>query len=200
MRNSLVFEVDDRNLIIAQTNPPIGKNYLNKTLVLTYMAKGKKNPTRYAFDAAILKFLSDYRLSEGKAAQAIVLSRKSAPANFNLRFFFRVESPSSFGLNMRVHGRSVNVLDVSIGGIRIGHDGSLKFETGNVVPLSLSIDGDIFEVNGVVKRTWPPEEARMFKNLEFAALEFVEADSHLKSTLGRKIFEIQRVSRLREIS
>jgi hypothetical protein len=200
VRSSTIFDVVEKKLIIAQTYPPILKSKVGKAVIVTYLAKGKDGLVRYGFDATILGLISNYELSAGNATRAAVLLRKSEPVEYNLRFFFRVEPPSTSGLALSVYRKPVNILDISIGGAKISHDRSLKLEAGKIVTISLSIDGEDFEVNASVIRTWAPEEARMVRSLEFVALGFVDTNMHLKNVLGRKLFEIQRELRSRELS
>jgi hypothetical protein len=200
VRSTTIFDIVQNKLIIAQTYPPILKSKIGNAVIVTYLANGKSGIIRYGFDANILKLLSDYRLSAGNITRAAVLLRKSEPVEYNLRFFFRVEPPSSSGLALSVYRKPVNILDISIGGAKISHDRSVKFEAGKIMTVSLSIDGENFEVNATVIRTWAPEEARLVKSLEFVALGFLYTNMHLKSLLGRKLFEIQRELRSRDLS
>jgi hypothetical protein len=200
VRSSLIYDVIEKKLIIAQTQPPILKSKTNKSVIVTYLAKEKANPVRYGFDATILELYDDYELSTGNATQAAILLRKSDPAEYNLRFFFRVEPPSDSGLGLLVYRKPVNIIDIPIGGAKISHDRTLKFESGKIMTISLSIDDDSFELNAFVIRTWEPQETRMAKNLEFVALEFIETSMHFKNILGRKILDIQRGLRSKEIA
>jgi hypothetical protein len=200
VRSTTVFDIIQKRLIIAQTYPPILKSKIGNAVIVTYLANGKTGLVRYGLDATILELLSDYRLSAGNITRAAVLLRKSEAVEYNLRFFFRVEPPGSSGLTLSVYRKPVNILDISIGGAKISHDRSVKFETGKIMTVSLSIDGEKFEVNATVIRTWAPEEARMVKSLEFVALGFVYTNMHLKNLLGRKLFDIQRELRSRDLS
>ena len=200
VRNSFVYDVVEDRLIIAQTYPPILKSKIGRAVIVTYLATGTTNPARFGLDATILELRSDYALSTGNTTRAAALLRKSDPVEYNLRFFYRVEPPSNVGLDMYVYRKRVNIIDISIGGVKISHDKALRFEPKKIMPVSLSIDGEPFEVNAIVSRTWQPQELRMIKSLEFAALEFADTSRHFKDILGKKIFEIQRELRYKEIS
>ncbi len=200
VRGSTVFDVVDENLIIAQTNPPILKSRVGSAVIVTYLVKEKNGLLRYGFDATIFKLLDNYVLSTGNIARAALLLKKSHPVEYNLRFFFRVEPPSTSGLALSVYQNPVNILDISIGGAKISHNRKVKFEPGQLMTISLSIDGEKFNVNATVIRTWAPDDERMVKSLEFVALGFVDTNMHFKNVLGRKLIEIQRELRSRELA
>jgi hypothetical protein len=200
VRSSTVFDIIEKRLVIAQTYPPILKSKVGNPVIVTYLARQGESPLRYGFDAAILELLNEYTLSAGNNARAAVLLRKSNSVEYNLRSFFRLEPPSGVGLDMVVYRKPVNILDISIGGAKISHDRSVTFQPGKIMTISLSIDGELFELNALVVRTWQPQEARLVRSLEFVALSFLSTTMHLKNILGRKIVDVQRELRYREVS
>jgi hypothetical protein len=199
VRNSTVFDVTEKKLIIAQTRPPISKNEVGKAAIVTYLAKKEEKSPRYGFNATVLEVIDKFELSAGNFARAIALSRKSSPTEYNLRSFFRLGPPSYAGLEMHVRRKPVIVLDISLGGVKISHNRSLEFEEGKTVTISLSIDGQVFELKAVVLRTWAPIETRLVKTLEFVALGFMDTTMQFKNILGRKIVEIQRELRYKGV-
>jgi c-di-GMP-binding flagellar brake protein YcgR len=199
VRNSIIFDIVEKKLIVAQTDPQILKNKINNTISVTYLAKEDREAVRYGFDATVVDIVKDYELSANNRTQAVILLKKSNPVEYNLRFFFRAQPPANSGISMSIHEKPVNILDISIGGAKISHNRELKLESGQTLELKLSIDGAPFNINATVVRTWRPREERMVKSLEFVALEFINTNMQFKNMLGKKIISIQRELRSKEI-
>jgi hypothetical protein len=199
VRNSIIFDIIEKKLIIAQTEPPVLKSRVNKAVVLTYLAKENKEAVRYGFNATIIDIVKDYELSADNKTQAVFLLKKTNPVQYNLRFFFRVEPPSNSGIDISIYRKPVNLLDISIGGAKISHNRELKLEPGRILSIKLSIDDAMFDLNAVVVRTWGHQEEKMAKSLEFVALEFIDTGIQFKNILGKKIISIQRELRSKEI-
>jgi hypothetical protein len=199
VRNSIVFDVIEKKLITAQTTPSLLKSMINKTVVISYLARENKEIVRYGFDATIVDIVNDYELSADNRTQAVILLKKTNPVQYNLRFFFRAEPPSNSGLSMSIYGKSINILDISIGGAKISHNKELKLEPGRVIDIKLTIDGTVFDINAHIIRIWAHQEEKMVKSLEFVALEFINTNIQFKNTLGKKIINIQRELRSKEI-
>jgi hypothetical protein len=199
-RDSLVYEIIGKKLIIAQPKPPVLDREVNKTIRVTYLtSREKQDPTRYGFDATITGLIEGYKLATGYTGQAIALLRKTDPVEYNLRFSFRVEPPSKSGLEMFVSEQPLTILDISAGGVKIIHNRQIAFTPGELIKVRLSIDGSHFEEEAVVIRTWDPPEERLAQNMEFVALQFASPGLEFEKVLGRKIVDIQRELRARKI-
>ncbi|MCX5804511.1 MAG: PilZ domain-containing protein [Proteobacteria bacterium] len=199
VRNSIIFDIIENKLIIAQTEPPVLKSRINKSVVLTYIVKENKEDVRYGFDANIINLTNDYELSADNKTPAVILLKKANPQPYNLRFFFRIDSTSNNGIDISIYRKPVNLIDISIGGAKISHNRELKLEPGRIIEIKLSIDGTVFDLNATVIRTWEPKEQTRVKSLEFVALEFINTSMQFKNMLGKKIFDIQRELRSKEI-
>jgi hypothetical protein len=199
VRNSIIFDIAGNKLAIAQTEPPILKSRIKEAVVITYLAKENKEVVRYGFDATVVDLINNYELSTDNKTQAVILLKKTNPEQYNLRFFFRAETLSNSGIDISIYKKPVNILDISIGGAKISHNKELKLEHGRILDIKLSIDSIIYDISALVVRTWGHQEERMAKTLEFVGLEFINISTQLKNILGKKIFNIQRELRSREI-
>jgi c-di-GMP-binding flagellar brake protein YcgR len=199
VRNSIIFDIVENKLIIAQTEPPVLKSRINKPVVLTYIVKENKEDVRYGFDADIINLTNDYELSADNKTPAVILLKKANPKPYNLRFFFRIDSTSNNGIDISIYRKPVNLIDISIGGAKISHNRELKLEPGRIIDIKLSIDGTVFDLNATIIRAWEPNEKTRVKSLEFVALEFINTSMQFKNMLGKKIFDIQRELRSKEI-
>ena len=199
VRNSIIFDVAEKKIVIAQTEPPVLKSRVGKTIVITYIVKEKKEVVRYGFDTTIVELIDQYGLSADNRTQALHLLQKTNPIQYNLRFFYRVEPPSNSGINISIYRKPVNIIDISIGGVKISHNRELKLELGRIIDMKLFIDNSVFDINAAVIRAWGPKEEKMFKSLEYVALEFIDTSTHFKNTLGKKVISIQRELLSKEI-
>jgi hypothetical protein len=199
VRGSMVYDVDGKQLIIAQTDPPIQESRLNHTVVVAYLVKERNDQIRYGFYARISGLKKDYTLSSMQTVDAVELARQSNPERHSLRLSYRVQPPSYAGMEMFIYGQKVNILDISLGGARISHNKPPAFEKRSMVTVVLAIDGTDYEVDAMIARKWEPENERFHNTLEIVALEFAAMKIGLTNILSKKIFNIQRELRHREV-
>ncbi|MCX8110830.1 MAG: PilZ domain-containing protein [Syntrophorhabdaceae bacterium] len=198
-RGSIIYDVMDEEIIIGQTDPPISESRLNQSAIVTFVIKEKKHKNRYRFNVRILEIIKKYRLSSMHTVQAIKLLKTSEPEPHNLRMSYRVELPHGSGIEMFIYGIKVNIIDISLGGARISHNRTYKFEEGTILKVTIIIERMEFEIDALVVRKWLPQDPRYHETLEFMALEFLSMNMKLQNILARKILEIQRTQRYREL-
>ena len=200
VRSSSVYDISEKEIILAQTDPKVGKDLLGKRVHVTYMAKRGNNTLRCGFPARITDLIEDYRLSSTITTQALLLIHAERPEAYNLRMFHRVEPPRALNLTASVNGQEAIIVDLSIGGIQISHTTPYEFKQGSTVKVGLSIDKNDFKVPGVIRRIWWRSAVRERKtSLEFVAIEFQNMDRKVADLLGRKVREAERLIRLKEI-
>ena len=194
-RTSTVYDVDGERLVLAQTEPAIGNSMLDKEITVTYLAEEKKGPARYGFPAVITGFVDYYELVSTREVQALAVRKRANPLPYNIRRCYRVEPTERSGLDMSIHGKRVNILNVSLGGVRFTYDvGGLELYPGSVVEISFDIDGIICKTDATILRIWSGEDEGFRRDLFFAAAEFLEVTRTFEQELSRKIREIERES------
>jgi c-di-GMP-binding flagellar brake protein YcgR len=198
-RTSSVYDMLEKKIIIAQTDPPILENHINKIITITYLARLKGESVRYGFSAKILNFIKTFRLASSQSVPAISLGLQTKPERYNIRNYYRVEPPSFSGLEIFIDGYPANLLNISLGGAGISHKYDFKFETGMTLRLTLMVNGQGHEVNATIKRIWYPEDQPGWKGLEFVSLTFSDINNKVKHILGKKIIDIQRELRSKEL-
>ena len=199
-KNSIVHEIDGKRVIIAQPDPPISRTNMGKEVYVTYLHKEEGRPVRQGFAARIVDFVKDYTLASDKTAQAVVLLRVGKTEPYNLRMFYRLEPPSNCGLDIFVNGNKVSILDVSIGGASFSHGKVYPFKVNEEVKIILVIGDRASQVDARVVRIWEPESEKMKKSLELVSIQFLELDGHIKNELGRKIRDVERELRYKEVT
>jgi len=109
-----------------------------------------------------------------------------------------VDLSSSEDISMTVGDKKVNLLDISIGGAKISHRGALDVTSGDLFSVKLLMDEKEFPLEARVLRTWHPStEAGSL--IEYVSLEFLNTDKRLQDLIGKKIRNIERMQRLKEL-
>jgi hypothetical protein len=196
IRTSTIHDISGKEIIIAQTDPCLLTSQLNKSIVVSFLTHEKGDPTRYGFRARIAEFLNDYRLSSSQTVPAVVLEQNTIPRLYNLRMFYRLQPPSRAGLYLSIFEQPVSVIDISLGGALVGvtadQDRFFRFEPGNIIKMTLTIDGETYELEARIQRISSQENPRRDKKLVIIACQFSDRPSNFDQVLGRKILDIQR--------
>jgi hypothetical protein len=199
LRSSIVYEIIEKKIIIAQTDPPISQNFHKKVITLSSLTHERGLPVRYGFSAKIINFIADYGLSSSQKGPALVVTPLTPSQQFNIRASYRINPSLTSGLAMSLSGYPLNLLDISIGGVAFSHGYDFKFERGMTLNLILNIDGKDYEVEATIKRIFFPEGQYRSQGLEFVSTEFSKIDRGTKHLLGRKLLDIQRDLRSKEL-
>lgn len=198
-RNSIVHDVIGNKIVIAQTDPPISRTKTNKEVYITYLEKEGGKPVRYGFSAKIIDFIKDFELSSLEKTQAVVLLREGLREPYNIRMFYRLEPPSNCGIDIFVNGIKVTILDVSIGGASFSHNKIYPFKMNEETKIILVIGEIASQIEAKVIRVWEPENEKVKKSLEFVSIQFLDMNGHMKNELSRKIRDVERGLRYKEI-
>lgn len=191
-RDSVIYDSDGDTLILAQTEPPVEASMLNQEVVVTYVVQEESGYVRYGFYAVITDFLDDFQPEPGRHRRAITVRRRSRPEPYNIRMRYRVQPSNKSGLDVSVRGKKVNVVDISLGGIRFSYDERLRLEVNKVVEVGLAVGRDVHTVEARIVRIWE-KEAEFFKTeVRLAAAEFRNMSRRFEDELSRKIREIER--------
>ncbi len=199
VKNSMIHDVEGKRIIVAQTDPPISRTNIEKEMFVTFLEKGQKGPSRYGFYARIIDFIKDYELKSSKKVQAIIMKQTGEIEQYNLRMFYRLEPPSDCGIEISMEGRRVNLIDISIGGAKFSHEKIHPFQPNETVKMMIEVGGNKTGIEAVVLRVWEPENEKIRKTIAFASVQFLDVDAQLKNTLARKIRDIERDMRYKEV-
>jgi c-di-GMP-binding flagellar brake protein YcgR len=193
-RNSTVYDVNvnGERIVLAQTEPWIKSSMLDKEITVTYLAREKGRSQRYAFSAVITEFIDNYMLVSGQEARAVTIQRKSEPTPYNIRVYYRVEPTGRSGLDVSIDHKRLNVLDISLGGIKFTFDRSLELKADTEVKLYFNMEGTVYAIDATILRIWEGENERLRNKLGFASAEFLDMPGKLERTLSRAIREIER--------
>jgi hypothetical protein len=199
VRRSLVYDIIEKRIVLSQTNPPVTNKHIGKKFAITYLAKKDDDRVRYGFYGKVMEVLREYELSSSDTVMAIAIDQETDPAEFNVRMYFRVKPGRDSNVSLSIKGEKVNIVDISIGGAKITHLKELHIEPLTTIRGILSMDGEDFDVKTKVLRVWEPPGSKKADNLEFMAVKFLDLNKELEDILGKKISQIERATRFKEM-
>jgi len=193
VKNSIVYDAKEWTVILAQTDPPLLKSMLYKGIVVTYLVERNEVMVRHGFSGRIVGF-TDYALESGEMVKALVVERTGEERPYDIRMFYRVVPTGQSNLSMTIHGTTMNVLDLSLGGAKVSYDKSAKLQSNTVVNASMEMGGRSYTFVARILRTWDGESEGLSPNLQFASVEFTNMDETVEHALLQKIRSIERES------
>ena len=177
--------------------PP--KSVLHREIIVTYLVREKEGQVRFGFPAQVIEFLDHYKLNASQEVRAMAVSRKADPSAHNIRMFFRVGPSSRDRLRAEVYETEVNLLDISLGGVRFSYEKHLMLKTGTIVPFRIIIDGKAYSLEGTVLRVWDAEDERPRHKLRFASVRFQNMSKTCETAMSRKIRAIEIENRFGDL-
>jgi hypothetical protein len=189
---SMVYDVDNDRMIVSQTTPPLTRSHLGMTLALTFLKREQRHIQRYGFSARFIDILPEYRLVSTEKVIALVFEIRSKPEVANLRWHFRVKPPSDSGLMLLSGEERMNVIDISLSGIRFSHKRKPLFKAGEIIPLALIVDRNRLEIDAQVLTAWQPAGIGSTAGLQHVRAKFLNIFKEFEYLLGKQIFMIER--------
>lgn len=186
---SMIYDVIDRRIIIAQTAPPLTRYNLNKLISLTFLTKKDGKPFRYGVQAKVTDFISDYKLASSEV-MAVGLEQKTRQNAYDLRMDYRVRPPVDSDLLIELKGERLNIIDLSVSGFQFSSRDKDEPKIGEEFKISLIIDGHLLELPAkILKMTVP---ASHDPTLHYLGAKFIGNSRDYEQSLMKKIIEIQR--------
>jgi hypothetical protein len=199
MRKSTVLDILDRNIIIAQTDPPLSKDQARPGIILSALTRQEGCPARYGFSAKLLEVIAHYPLAYNKHVPALRFTPRSPSRPYNLRSCFRITRDYLSGLEMSLSWYPVRLLDISLGGAAFSHGHNFHLQAGMVISPTLTIDDQSYTLEAVVKRVYWPDDHPRTLEMEWVSSAFTRISGEARQALSRKIIELQRAARARAL-
>lgn len=188
---AVVYDSESKNIVVSQTSPPLNLYFVNRRVLITYLARSRKRILRFGFAARLVDLLANYQLSSNKVVEALVLKQMEEPQQIDYRMYFRVKPPSRSNINLFFQENKVNLIDVSLGGAKFTYPKSHLFQYGDVVKFNLMIDSKTFEIDTRVRNVSIPEFS-VNKTIQFVSIKFEYDDKQISALLGKAILSIER--------
>ena len=191
---TVIYEVEGRKVIIAQTVPPITSGRCGSRARLTFLVKKQEITMRYGCQAEVIALIADYRISSSAQVFAVALAMKTRLEVYDLRANYRIQPIPDSGLSFILkEDMPVDIVDISLGGVCISYEGELHIKSQDIVKLTLIIDRKKFSLDGEVIRVWSPQNSNINRGRLFATIQFSCQRGEWESLLGKKILEMQRL-------
>jgi hypothetical protein len=189
---AVVYDYKDDLITISQTSPALNSNFLNRRILVTFLAKIERRVLRFGFPARLIELIPAYRISSGNDVEALQVKAYADPAPVDFRMYFRVRLPSKSDLSLFLKEDKVNLMDISIGGAKFTYPKKHLFQPADLLDCRLIIGSTIFNVKAKVRNVSAASEWAANKNIQYVSVEFSYDDKHLETSLGRAILDIER--------
>lgn len=199
VRRAFIYDIIGKRVILSQPSPPLASRYIGSKVAVTYLIKSGDDAARYGFYGQIVEFISEYELSSSDTVPAIVVDQKTDIEEFNVRMHFRIKPGIDSGIELSVLGSTVNIIDISIGGAKISFSKNPGIEPRKTVEGTIRIDEKVLSYQAKVLRIWDTYGTQKDVNLKYAAMQFFDMDKQLDNLLGKKIGQIEREQRYKEM-
>jgi hypothetical protein len=186
---SMIYDVIERRIIIAQTVPPLTKFNLKKRIVLTFLVKEDGHHVRYGVYAEVTDFIQNYELASADV-MAVGLAQKTGIAPYDLRSDFRVRLPAGSGIDIQWNAHLLNIINISLGGAMFSYRGSDLPGIGGELKIALIIDEYFFKLSAMVLGVTTPIVHD--PEMRFVRVKFVGSGREHKQPLMKKLLDIQR--------
>lgn len=189
---TIVYDVEERKIILSQTVPPSDAGKLGKQCMVTFVAKQRDANMLFRFQARVAALLADYELDSLQRVPALVLAMQTKPQANNLRTSFRIRPLMDSGISLLLQGIPVKIIDISVGGARVTTGGSPSLQAQELVKANLIIDNERLSSDCLVTRAWMADVNDIISKQTFATLQFLNPPARWESLLGKKILQMER--------
>jgi hypothetical protein len=186
---SMIYDVINRRIIIAQPSPPLTKHSLNREISITFLVKKDGHPVRHEVRARVTDFITNYHLASSEVT-AVGLEQKTGLGRYDLRMDYRVRPPADSNLGIARKGQRCNIIDISVGGFQFSHRGEDAPKMEEEFEIALMIDERTIKLSAKVSRITMPVSHD--PDLLHVGAKFMGDSRNYERHLRRKILEIQR--------
>jgi hypothetical protein len=189
---ALVYDYEGSDITISQTSPVLNRRFLNRWILVTFLASAENRVLRFGFPALLVDLITDYQIASNKNVEALILKQKGKPAQVDFRMHFRVRPPSQSDISLFFKEEKINLIDISLGGAKFTYPKTYLFTYGDAVKLKLVIGFSEFNVEARVRNISLPNDFSANKSLQYVGVEFEHDDRKLDALLGKAIIGIER--------
>ncbi len=190
---ALVYDYESSNIIISQTSPPLSRHFLNRRILVTFLANTEKRVLRFGFSARLIDLLNNYEISSNNSVEALVLKQYDTPGQVDFRMHFRVRPPSQSNISLFIKDEKVNLIDISMGGAKFAYPKSNLLLHGDTLNCKLVIDSAAVDLKARVRNIITPQSSLPAKEtIQYIGVEFEYENKQFGAVLGRAIIDIER--------
>jgi len=188
-----VYDYEKDLITISQTSPALNSNFLNRRVMVSFLARVERRVLRFGFLARLVDLIKDYEIASGNVVEALVLKQFDEPEQVDFRMHFRVNPPSRSDVNLFFQEERINLVDISIGGAKFTYPKTYIFRPADKIKFKLLIGAVTFNINARVCNVAMPDAYAVNKNIQYVSVKFEHDNRQVEAALGRAIMEIERL-------
>ncbi len=189
---ALVYDIDDRKIIISQTSPALNRNFLNRRIMVSFLARMERRNLRFGFPAKLIDLVYDYKIASEKIVEALVLQQYDESEQIDFRTFFRIKLPLQSDINLFFKEEKVNLIDISLAGAKFICPKDYLLRPADQVKFKLLIGPSVFDLETKVREVQTQDDVSGNHNLQYVSVEFQYNNKQLEASLGKAILAIER--------
>ena len=189
---ALVYDISDRKITISQTSPALNRNFLNRRIMVSFLAKMERRRLRFGFPAKLTDLVDDYKMTSQQIVEALVLKQYSESEQIDFRMYFRISPPAQSDINLLLKEEKVNLIDISLGGAKFICPKDYLLRPADKVKFKLLIGRLVFNLENKVRDVRTPDDVSANKTIQHVSIEFEHNNTQLESALSKSILEIER--------
>jgi hypothetical protein len=189
---ALVYDYEDDKITISQTSPALNRSFLNRRIMVTFLANAERRILRFGFPARLIDLIPDYQIASKQAVEALVLKQYADPESLDFRMYFRVKTHLQGDINLFFKEEKVNLIDISLGGAKFTCRRDYSFEHNSMAKFKLLIGPSVFDLKTRVCDVVMPYDDSANKNLQYVSIEFEHENKQMETLLGKAIIGIER--------
>jgi len=190
--SAMIYDVVDERIVLSQTQPPLTRSHLGRTLELTFRKREERQTRRYGFSALFVDIIPEYRLVSMEKVIALVFEIRSQPEPANLRSHFRIKRPADSDLMLFAGKEKMNLSNISLSGVGFSHKRKPPFKKGEIVPLTIIVDRSRLDIYAQILRAWQPAGTGSVAGLQHVSAKFINIYKEFEYLLGKQILMIER--------
>ncbi len=188
---ALVYDIEDRKIIISQTSPALNRSFLNRQIMVSFLSKMESRKLRFGFPAKLTDLIKDYEIARQQIVEALVLTQYKESEPIDFRMYYRINPPAQSDINLFYKEEKVNVINISVGGAKVICPQDNLLRPSDKVKFKLVIGRLVFNLENRVCDVAVPDDSAN-KNIQHVSVEFEHNNKQLESALSKAILEIER--------
>ncbi len=189
---AMVYDIEDRKIIISQTSPALNRNFLNRRLMVSFLARSDRRNLRFGFPARLIDVVNNYELASQKYVEALVLQQYDESEQIDFRTFFRIKLPLQSDINLFFKEEKVNLIDISLAGAKFICPKDFLLHPADKAKFKLLIGTSVFDLETSVREVQPLDDVAGNHNLQYVSVQFQYNNKQLEVALSRAILAIER--------
>ncbi|MFH1036160.1 MAG: PilZ domain-containing protein [Pseudomonadota bacterium] len=197
VRLSRLHDLDGKNrLLLAQTLPRLNSYMVGQILEITFLIRLEDVPggrrVRVGYKTPLVAVWDNYRVRPELRGDVLVVDGPQTLGRFTLRRHYRLPSDrlDSMEIYLLPQRAKVQILDISLGGVRFSHPRTSRLSVGSIIDLLLVYGSLSIPLEGVVVRNGTL--GGRHESMPFTAVRFSRPSAQYERQLTSLINDLQR--------